>query len=198
MLGKFADRYYRMTFYRRSVSIFLVLFMVNLTVAAQVVEEEFTSLLAIPRSYRDIELGMNPEMVKSLLKEDGWFDYRGDADLSLLERPRAAVIETKGSLFIARGYFQFEEDELISIVLELDERNIDWFTLFTTLEDRYGTPTDMNPTKAWWEDENTRLALERPLTVKYLDLGVFDAAVAEQTNRAAWRAEERAKFLDEF
>jgi len=172
--------------------------MVNLPAKAQLTEEESTSSPSIPRSYRNIELGMNPERVKDLLKEDAWFDYRGDAALSLLERPRAAVIETGGSLFIVRGYFQFEDEELIGIVLELDEQNSDWFTLYTTLEERYGTPTEMNPEKAWWEDEYTRLALERPLTVKYLDLGVFDAAEEERTNRAAWLAEERARFLDEF
>ena len=153
---------------------------------------------SIPREYRGIALGMAPQQVKDLLAADPWFAYRGDPDVSLLERPRASLIDAGGSLFIARGLFQFEEDALAAIVLELDPAVIDWFTVYTTLEERYGSPADMNPTKAWWEDGETRLALERPLTVKYLDLGVFRAAEDEKTDRKAWRETARNEFLDEF
>jgi hypothetical protein len=152
----------------------------------------------IPRSYRGISLGMDPARVKSLLADDNWFDYRGDADVSLLERPRASLIDTGGSLFIARGLFQFEDEKLISIMLELNPETIDWFTVYTTLEARYGSPADLNPQKAWWEDGKTRLALERPLTVKYLDLEFFEAALTDRTGQAAWREKARTEFLDEF
>jgi hypothetical protein len=56
----------------------------------------------------------------------------------------------------------------------------------------------MNPSKAWWEDGSTRLALERPLTVKYLDLAVFDAFQESGVDRKAWREQARETFLDEF
>lgn len=154
--------------------------------------------IEITREYRSIRLGMSPDEVKNLLSEDSWFNYRGEADLSLLERPRASLIDAGGSLFINRGLFQFEEEALAVIMLELNPATIDWFTIYTTLEERYGPPTDMDPSKAWWEDGTTRLALERPLTVKYLDLGVFDAAVAEEQDRKAWREKAREEFLGEF
>ena len=153
---------------------------------------------SIPRAYRGISLGMNPDAVKNLLLQDSWFDYRGEADVSLLERPRASLIDAGGSLFITRGLFQFEEEALSAIMLELNPETIDWFTVYTTLEGRYGTPVDLNPSKAWWEDGNTRLALERPLTVKYLDLGVFEAARTAESDRIAWREQARKEFLDEF
>ena len=152
----------------------------------------------LPREYRGISLGMAPDEVKDLLSRDSWFNYRGEADLSLLERPRASLIDAGGSLFILHGLFQFEEDALSSIMLELNPETIDWFTVYTTLEERYGMPVDMDPTKAWWEDGATRLALERPLTVKYLDLGVFDAAIAQEQDRKAWRENARDEFLGEF
>jgi hypothetical protein len=152
----------------------------------------------IPRSYRDISLGMTPDEVKELLSADSWFNYRGEADVSLLERPRASLIDAGGSLFIARGLFQFEEERLITIVLELNPETIDWFTVYTTLEGRYGNPADMNPSMARWEDGKTRLSLERPLTVKYLDLEYFAAAIAGETDRKAWRQAAREDFLDEF
>jgi len=162
------------------------------------VEAQSEEGVTIPRSYHGISLGMAPEEVKDLLLQDPWFNYRGDADVSLLERPRASLIDAGGSLFIKRGLFQFENDALSAILLELNPDTIDWFTVYTTLEDRYGNPADLNPQKAWWEDGQTRLALERPLTVKYLDLSVFEAAKAEVSDRAAWRAKAREEFLNEF
>ncbi len=164
--------------------------------SAQTADSEPES--AIPRTYRGISLGMNPEEVKDLLSGDGWFNYRGEADVSLLERPRASLIDAGGSLFINRGLFQFEEDALSAIMLELNPETIDWFTVYTTLEQRYGNPADLNPNKAWWEDGSTRIALERPLTVKYLDLAVFDAALSEESDRIAWREKAREEFLGEF
>jgi hypothetical protein len=141
---------------------------------------------------------MSPDEVKALLTDDPWFAYRGEADVSLLERPRSSLIDAGGSLFIARGLFQFEEDALSAIMLELNPETVDWFTVYTTLEERYGTPVEMNPSKAWWEDGSTRLALERPLTVKYLDLAVFDAFQESGVDRKAWREQARETFLDEF
>ena len=154
--------------------------------------------VGIPREYRNIRLGMPPDEVKNLLSEDPWFAYRGEADVSLLERPRSSLIDAGGSLFINRGLFQFEEDALSAIMLELNPETVDWFTIYTTLEERYGTPVEMNPSKAWWEDGSTRLALERPLTVKYLDLAVFDAFIESDVDRKAWREQARETFLDEF
>ena len=141
---------------------------------------------------------MSPTEVKDLLSGDSWFEYRGEPDVSLLERPRASVIDAGGSLFIDRGLFQFENESLAAIMLELNPEAIDWFTVYTTLEERYGVPATMDPAKAWWEDGSTRLALERPLTVKYLDLDVFEASVGEKTDRIAWRESARKEFLDEF
>ena len=157
-----------------------------------------TQDIPIPRSYHGISLGMAPDKVKDLLLQDSWFNYRGEADVSLLERPRASLIDAGGSLFINRGLFQFENEVLSAILLELNPETIDWFTVYTTLEKRYGSPVDMNPQKAWWEDGETRLALERPLTVKYLDLSVFEAARDEISDRAAWRENARNEFLGEF
>ncbi len=174
--------------------VLFVFLLAELTVSAWAQENTTT----IPRDYRGIELGMAPDEVKDLLAADSWFAYRGEPDVSMLERPRASLIDAGGSLFIDRGIFQFEEDALAAIFLELDPSTIDWFTVYTSLEEKYGSPTEMNPVKAWWEDGNTRLALERPLTVKYLDLAVFEAAVSDKEDRRAWRETAREEFLDEF
>lgn len=158
-------------------------------------QEEFEP---IPRSYRKIELGMTTGEVKNLLASDSWFDYRGDPSVSLLKRPRASLIDAGGSLFISKGLFQFENNLLVAIVLELNPETIDWFTVYTTLEKKYGSPLEINPDKAWWYDEKTQLALERPLTIKYLELDFFNSLVKEQIDNTTWRESARKEFLDEF
>ena len=152
----------------------------------------------IPRDYRSIALGMSIREVKELLRQDGWFSYRGDASLSMLERPRASLINVGGSLFIEQGLFQFENDVLVGIVLELNPQTIDWYTTYSSLRKKYGLPQDLNPGRVWWEDEATRLALERPLTVKYLDMSYFNSLIADETDQKAWRETARKDFLDQF
>ncbi|RLW69129.1 MAG: hypothetical protein B6D68_02520 [spirochete symbiont of Stewartia floridana] len=141
---------------------------------------------------------MLPEEVKNLLLADSWFEYRGDASVSLLERPRASVIDAGGSIFISRGLFQFEDESLAAIILELNPGRIDWYTVYTALENKYGQPLELNPEKIWWTDGRTRIALERPLTVKYLDLGVFESALREQEDRRTWHENAREDFIKEF
>ncbi len=152
----------------------------------------------LSRNYRGIELDMPPEQVQNLLLADPWFEYRGDASVSLLERPRASVIDAGGSLFISRGLFQFEEEALAAIILELNPEKIDWYTMYRTLENKYGPPVELNPEKIWWTDGITRIALERPLTVKYLDLEVFESALEEQEDRRTWYETAREDFIKEF
>ncbi len=153
---------------------------------------------SLPREYRSIGLGMPIREVKDLLSRDPWFTYRGEESVSLLERPGSSLIEADGSLFILRGLFYFEDEKLASIILELNPAVIDWYTVYTNLEEKYRIPLEMNPTKVWWEDGSTRMALERPLTVKYLDLQVFDAALEDEADRIAWRESARQEFIDEF
>jgi len=152
----------------------------------------------ISRTYRNFSLGMKSNEVKDNLRQDDWFSYQGDPDLSLFQRPRASVIDTEGSLFISRGLFQFEEDSLIAIVLELNPKTLDWYTVYSTLEGKYGAPSELSPTRIAWEDTRTRLTMEKPLTVKYLDREAFDAALDEVANRRAWLAHARGEFLDGF
>lgn len=166
--------------------------------APQTLDTEGLDRADIPRTYRSFTLGMSSDEVKGNLELDNWFNYRGDPDVSLLQRPRASVIDTEGFLFISRALFQFEEDSLIVIILELNPQRLDWHTVYSTLEDKYGAPSDLGPSMIIWEDDHTRLTMEKPLTVKYLDRAAFNAVLDEDFNRKAWLAQARGEFLNEF
>ena len=169
----------------------LILLIIAWTAGAETIEH-------LPNAYRNMELGMNIDQVKELLKDDPWFDYRGDPPVSLSDNPNESLIETGGSLFIDRALFQFKSKSLTAIVLELSAQNLDWFTVYSTLENQYGSPLLIDPDKAWWEDEDTRLALERPLTIKYLDIEIYAADRDIESNQKAWKEAARTEFLNAF
>lgn len=181
------------------ISVIGSLFLISPTkIAPQALDMNDQDRIDISRTYRSFSLGMSSNEVKDDLEQDNWFNYRGDPDVSLLQRPRESVIDTEGFLFISRALFQFEEDSLIVIALELNPQRLDWYTVYSTLEDKYGTPSDLSPSKIIWEDTYTRLTMEKPLTVKYLDRAAFSMASDEILNRKAWLAQARGEFLSEF
>jgi hypothetical protein len=151
-----------------------------------------------PRGFRGLALGMGLEQVKERLAADALFGYRGDPDVSLLPTPQQTLIECTGASWVRRAFFQFHESRLFSIILVLDDRRLDYYTLFDTLTRKYGGSTRLDPSEAVWEFPGLRLSLERPLSVKYLDSGVF-AALREQ-GRAGEALSEVSKkmFLEEF
>jgi hypothetical protein len=151
-----------------------------------------------PRGFRGMELGMALEPVKAKLAADTLFSFRGDPDVSLLPSPQQTLIECAGVSWVRRAFFQFHEGRLFSIILVLDPRLLDHYTLLQTLSRKYGDPARLDPSEVVWEFPGVRLSLERPLSVKYLDTGVF-AALREQGKAGEALSELSKKmFLEEF
>lgn len=152
----------------------------------------------VPGGYRGYKLGADMAQVKKALEIDSWFRWRGEPEVSLLTEPSRNLIDCDGSGFIRRGFFQFDEDRLFIITLELNPRWIDYFTLFTEFRKRYGEPAGMDPDRAWWESGETRLVLEKPLTVKYLDRKVFREILDRSDESVTTREWLRKEFLNGF
>ena len=72
------------------------------------------------------------------LKKDPIFAYRGPEDLSLLPSPNQSLIEVAGLSFVRRGYFQFYEGKLWTMILELDPDKVDHYSVYTSLVAKYG------------------------------------------------------------
>jgi hypothetical protein len=152
----------------------------------------------LPNGFREIRLGMSLEDVKQELKRDGYFYYRGDPDVSLLTQPNRTVIETEGVTFIKKAFFQFFEKALYIIILRINEDNLDYYTLYTTLKEKYGPSDDLDPSQVVWENDRVRISLERPLQVKYIDVDVFNSLTKEQKADESMENILRRKFLQEF
>lgn len=152
----------------------------------------------LPRSFHEIGLGMSLDDVKETLKSDESFAYRGDRDVSLLQSKNRSVIESEGVYFVRRGSFQFYNEKLYTIIVQMNSENIDYYSIYSSLIEKYGEPGLVDQKKAIWENEGVRLVLERPLTIKYIDTATFNEIVASRNKKTAISDEARANFVNAF
>lgn len=152
----------------------------------------------LPRGFQEFTLGQSLEEVKDLLGRSPSFRYRGEPDVTFLLRPNTHLIEVEGGFFIRRGLFQFREDRLIVITLELDPSRIDYFSVFTTLSEKYGPPDRLDPAGAFWQDEDVVVSVEKPLSVKYQDRRALEEIRRAVGVRQTIQALTREQFLRQF
>ena len=180
---------------RLSVGVLLVLFGARSVYAQEPTEPEGA---ALQRGFSSIELGMSTEEAKAALGTDPSFRYRGDPDVSFLPRTDIPVIEVAGRAFVNTAILQFRDDTLYVLSLVLNRERLDYFAVYESLAEQYGEPSALDPGRAVWESEDTRVSLERPLTVKYLDLPTFRAIVESGEMEEALDEVTRDRFLEQL
>ena len=153
---------------------------------------------APPRQFRGLSLGMSLEDLKAVLKKDGLFTFRGDRDVSFLPNREETLVETTGLSYIRRAFFQLHDGEVFIMAFSLDTKDMDHYSLYTTFVKKYGQPVILNPSEAVWEDEGTRVSIERPLTVKYINKPVFNRLVEGSKTEQKFELMFREEFLEEF
>lgn len=144
------------------------------------------------------QLGMSLAELKTALKSNSFFVYSGEPDVTVLARPNTNLIDVPGISYFARGVFQVVDGKLYSITLELNPDQLDYFGMYTALAKKYGEPTALDPSSARWESPTVRLSLEKPLTVKYLDMAVFQKLQKEGRAQEALQQITRDQFLQNF
>ena len=153
----------------------------------------------LPRGFEELRLGLTRSELTELLSRHGGFYYRGDPDVSLLERENLTLMEVEGIGFFESAQFQFtSDDRLFVIVLVLNDALIDYFSLFTTLSNKYGAPADLSPQKTVWEDESVRISLERPLLLRYIESAAFADLLKEGEALESYERIGREDFLSRF
>jgi len=152
----------------------------------------------LPRQFRNLSLGMPLEDLKSALVRDSLFAFRGDRDVSFLPVREQTLVETTGLSYIRRAYFQLVDESVYIMSFSLDTRIMDHYSVFTTFIKKYGEPQTLNPAEAIWDNGETRVSIERPLTVKYIDKTVFDRLIEESRTRERLELLLREEFLADF
>ena len=148
--------------------------------------------------FRGYMLGMSLDNLKSALIEDQLFRFRGDRDVSFLPIREETLVETTGASFIRRAHFQLNDEAVYIMSFSLDTRLIDHYSVFTTFIRRYGEPILLNPSEAVWENDEVRVSIERPLTVKYIDTVVFSRLTEESRAIESREMLRREEFLADF
>jgi hypothetical protein len=151
-----------------------------------------------PANFREFGLGMGIDALKSALEKDGLFNFRGDRDVSFLPNRDQSLIETTGFSFIRRAFFQLRDGKLFIMAFNLDPGLVDHYSVYTSFVKKYGEPAALSPREAVWESEAVRVAIERPLTVKYIDKQVFNEIVSESETAESAELLRRQEFLDDF
>ncbi|MDR2542159.1 MAG: hypothetical protein LBC80_01740 [Treponema sp.] len=182
------------------ISVLLMLFFLLLPVWAQEIQEEQGEEIedTLPRQYRSFSLGMYLDDLKENLSNDNYFFFRGDRDVSFLPIRQQSLVETTGSSFIRRAFFQLRDDKLFIMSFSLNTELIDHYSVFMQFVENYGQPNWLDPMAAVWETEYTRIAIERPLTVKYIDKIVFDDILHESGLIESNQVRLREDFLNDF
>ncbi|GHV01969.1 hypothetical protein FACS189485_01350 [Spirochaetia bacterium] len=166
--------------------------------AAPAPAEDISTTDTLPRNFREISLGMGLDELKAALAEDPLFNFRGDRDVSFLPAREESLVETTGLSFVRRAFFQLREGSVFIMAFTLNSDQVDHYSIFTSLVEKYGQPNSLNPRQAVWETETTRLALERPLTVKYIDMAVFNGIIDESATVESAEIRRRQEFIDAF
>ena len=152
----------------------------------------------LPAGFRGITLGMGLDQVKQLLKVEPLVRYRGDPDVSFLPQTSQYLIECEGNSYLRRAYFQFADSRLFIMILVLDTRTLDHFSLYSALAAKYGQPASLNPQEVVWQSVPVRFSLERPLTVKYIDNTTFSALLSKGGAQKDLDQLSQEKFIDQF
>ncbi|MDR1148599.1 MAG: hypothetical protein LBK66_08210 [Spirochaetaceae bacterium] len=152
----------------------------------------------LPRSFRGLSLGMSLEELKTALQTDPAFVFRGDRDVSFLPNSNQNLVDSAGSDFIKRAFFQIKDDAVFVMTFEMNTEKVDHYSVFTTFSNKYGGPLLLDPKQSEWEDDETRVYIERPLTVKYIDKNVFDGIVSESRLAESSFILQRQEFLNDF
>jgi len=155
----------------------------------------------LPLGYGGVTIGMSVEEVKQALINNPDFGYRGDRDVSLLPGENRVLIETDTEKtnpysFLKRSYFQFYKDKLYIITVNINTQKTDYNSVFTTLCNKYGNPSSLNPQKCEWSNDDVIVNLEKPLTLKYTDKKIFDELLNDYQLEKSSIEQAQERFLD--
>jgi hypothetical protein len=141
---------------------------------------------------------MSRDALKESLKKDELFRFRGDRDVSFLPAREQNLVETTGLSFIKRAFFQLKDGQVFVMAFTLNTALVDYYSVFTSFVKKYGEPGVLDPKQAVWESEETKVAIERPLTIKYIDMQVFNALHTESKAAESSELRMREDFLNDF
>lgn len=146
--------------------------------------------------YKDIKLGMSKENVQSILEKSIEFNFKREEILTFRLEPDTEIISTEGLNYIINAYFHFSHDKLFQIILKLDESKIGYYYLLKKFTERFGKSTELSPARSIWDNDKIRLIIEKPCTVKYIYLPIWNGLLKSDNTSDNLIDLNREKFID--
>jgi len=150
----------------------------------------------VSHGFGSVLLGQSLQEVKENLLSNIFFNYQGDPAVSFRPFNQQPVITIEANYFFREAQFQFSEDMLSVIVLSLNPKQVDYYTMFQLFVSKYGNATEVHPQFIAWEDQEVILRLERPLTVKYIAKEIFE--ISDDTELKTPSLDEKKNFFEQF
>lgn len=158
------------------------------------VEASFS--LDLNSGYKDIKLGMSKDQVSGLLKKSVDFDAQREEVLSIRLEPDSEIISAKGRGYINRAYFHFSKGVLFQIFMLFDHKKIDYYSLLKNNTKKYGNPQNFDPESSSWENKEIKIVIEKPSSIKYLFLPIWNDLIKKDSSPDDLNLEMRNKFID--
>jgi hypothetical protein len=159
---------------------------------------------ALPRAFQGLSLGMSRDALKTALGENALFRVKEAQDdlltISVISPGDENTLEVDGVPrgFIRRAFFELNDEQVFTMSFVMDAALVDHYSVFMSLVNKYGEPSFLDPKRTVWESDETWVAIERPLTVKYIDLGVFNTLITDANAQQSASEQRREDFLNEF
>ncbi|MDR2733655.1 MAG: hypothetical protein LBC99_03295 [Spirochaetota bacterium] len=128
----------------------------------------------LPDGYERYLFGMKRGEVIRLVSEDtNLVAY--DADfIEGFEQEEWTVLIAVGPPLIDTAWFVFNKnEELYNIILRFNAQKFSYTDLLNALQKKYGRSRILGQDRTVWQNEHSRIQLERDLHVKYIDLARF-------------------------
>jgi len=152
----------------------------------------------LSNGYKDIKLGMSKSEVEDLLKKSPDFIPLKEEVLSIRIEPDTEIITVEGANFIEIAYFHFNNDKLFQIFLKINEKKIGYYLLLKKFTDKFGKPAKLEPKRAFWENQDIRIVIEKPCSLKYIYLPIWNTLLKKEDKLKNYIQEGRDSFLDQL
>jgi hypothetical protein len=154
------------------------------------------SIENLSQGYNGILLGMKKDDVKKILENSKDFNAKKEETLSMRLQPDTDIISTEGLGFINFAYFHFYKDQLYQIYFLISEEKIGYYYLLKRLTQRFGPPQNFNPKKAGWSNNNVQIIAEKPCTLKYIYVPIWNDLIKKDQTSDTVLEVQRDKFID--
>ncbi len=132
----------------------------------------------LSRGYRGVTLAMKINKVREILKKDRLLEIDIKTDFGDLDEEPYHILKARNVPYIKSVYYQFGttksiKQQLFAIIIHFNDKYNDFYSLFKKMRKKYGEPSLFNPNMATWQNKTTKIILNSPATIKYIDINLY-------------------------